>query len=88
MSLNQFLLILHILAVAYGMGIGLSNFLNMRIAKTQTGDIAKGHEHDVRICHRLAGQDLGEEGSEAFSRDVIGVLSHAARDIQGHNDWG
>jgi uncharacterized membrane protein len=42
MSLNQFLLILHILAVAYGMGIGMSNFLNMQIAKTQTGDIAKG----------------------------------------------
>jgi uncharacterized membrane protein len=42
MSLNQFLLILHILAVAYAMGIGMSNFLNMRVAKTQTGDIAKG----------------------------------------------
>ncbi len=42
MSLNQFLLIIHILAVAYAMGIGMSNFLNMRVAKTQTGDIAKG----------------------------------------------
>jgi hypothetical protein len=42
MSLHQFLLIVHLLAIAYGMGIGLSNFLNMRIAKTQTGDIAKG----------------------------------------------
>jgi uncharacterized membrane protein len=42
MTLTQFLLALHILAVAYAMGIGMSNFLNMRIAKSQTGDIAKG----------------------------------------------
>jgi uncharacterized membrane protein len=42
MTLTQFLLIIHILAVAYAMGIGMSNFLNMRVAKSQTGDIAKG----------------------------------------------
>ncbi len=42
MSLHQFLLIIHLLAVAYGLGIGMSNFLNARIAKSQTGDIAKG----------------------------------------------
>lgn len=42
MTLTQFLLIIHLLAVAYGMGIGMSNFLNMQVAKTQTGDIAKG----------------------------------------------
>ena len=49
MSLHQLLLIIHILAVAYGMGIGMSNFLNMRVAKGQTGDIAKG-----LAMHRMA----------------------------------
>ncbi len=49
MSLHQFLLIIHLLAIAYGMGIGMSNFLNMRVAKGQTGDIAKG-----LAMHRIA----------------------------------
>ena len=42
MTLYQLLLSIHLLAVAYGLGIGMSNFLNMRIAHGQTGDIAKG----------------------------------------------
>ena len=42
MTLHQLLLSIHLLAVAYGLGIGMSNFLNMRIAHGQTGDIAKG----------------------------------------------
>lgn len=42
MTLTQFLLVIHLIAVAYAMGIGMSNFLNMQVAKTQTGDIAKG----------------------------------------------
>ena len=49
MSLNQFLLSIHLLAVAYALGIGLSNFLNMSVARGQTGDIAKG-----LAMHRMA----------------------------------
>lgn len=49
MTLHQLLLSIHLLAVAYGLGIGMSNFLNMRVARGQSGDIAKG-----LAMHRVA----------------------------------
>ena len=42
MSLTQFLLIIHLLAVATGLGIGFSNIVGFRVAKNLGGDMAKG----------------------------------------------
>lgn len=42
MSLHQFLLALHLLAMGAGVGIGLGNVINARIAARHSGDIAKG----------------------------------------------
>ncbi len=42
MSGHQFLVALHLLAIAAGFGMALANLVNMRVSKTQTGDIAKG----------------------------------------------
>ena len=63
MSLHQTLLFFHILTLAMAMGIGFANLVNMRLAKTQTGDIAKGlvmhrvalrNYHDVMVLALLA----------------------------------
>jgi hypothetical protein len=51
-TLHQLLLSIHLLAVAYGLGIGMSNFLNIRIARGETGDIAKGLAlHRISMLH-------------------------------------
>jgi uncharacterized membrane protein len=42
MSLTQLFLIIHLLAIAIGIGIGFSNIVNLATAKSQSGDIAKG----------------------------------------------
>ena len=42
MSIHQALLFFHFLAIAVGIGIGFSNLVNLKVAKTETGDIAKG----------------------------------------------
>jgi uncharacterized membrane protein len=42
MTLTQLFLIIHLLAIAIGIGIGFSNLVNLATAKSQTGDIAKG----------------------------------------------
>ncbi len=55
MSLTQFLLIIHLLAISVGLGIGVTNLINMRVARTQTGDIAKG-----LMMHRMAMLPYGD----------------------------
>ncbi len=42
MSLTQFLLIIHLLAISIGLGIGFSNIVGFRVAKNLGGDMAKG----------------------------------------------
>jgi uncharacterized membrane protein len=42
MSLTQFLLIVHLLSIAFMLGIGLSNIVGFRVAKGLGGDMAKG----------------------------------------------
>jgi uncharacterized membrane protein len=42
MSTHQFLLALHLLVIALGIGFTASNFINARLALGQTGDMAKG----------------------------------------------
>ncbi len=42
MSYHQILFLLHMLAMALGFGIAFSNVVNLRLAKAQTGDVAKG----------------------------------------------
>ncbi len=42
MSLTQFLLIIHLLCIALGLGIGFSNLVGFRVAKNLGGDMAKG----------------------------------------------
>ncbi len=55
MSLTQFLLVIHLLAISVGIGIGVTNLINMRVARTQTGDIAKG-----LMMHRMAMLPYGD----------------------------
>ncbi len=55
MSPTQFLLIIHLLAISVGIGIGVTNLINMRVARTQTGDIAKG-----LMMHRMAMLPYGD----------------------------
>ena len=49
MSGLQLLLSLHLISIVIAMGIGVTNMVNMRLAATQTGDIAKG-----LAMHRMA----------------------------------
>jgi hypothetical protein len=42
MSLTQFFLIIHLLAIAMALGIGFSNIVGFRVAKGLGGDMAKG----------------------------------------------
>lgn len=42
MSITQFLLIIHLLAIASAIGIGLSNIVGFRVAAGLGGDMAKG----------------------------------------------
>jgi uncharacterized membrane protein len=51
----QALLSLHLICVVGAVGIGITNFINMRVAATQTGDIAKG-----LAMHRMATLPFGD----------------------------
>lgn len=42
MSITQFFLIIHLLAIASAIGIGVSNLVGFRVAKSLGGDLAKG----------------------------------------------
>ena len=42
MSLHQIILFIHLLAMAIAIGIGFSNLVNLRVAKSQTADVARG----------------------------------------------
>ena len=42
MSLTQLLLIVHLLSVALALGIGFSNIVGFRVAKSNAGEMAKG----------------------------------------------
>jgi uncharacterized membrane protein len=42
MSLTQLFLIIHLLSIAFMLGIGLSNIVGFRVAKGLGGDMAKG----------------------------------------------
>lgn len=42
MSLTQVVLVIHLLAVAMAIGIGVSNIVGFRVAKALGGDMAKG----------------------------------------------
>ena len=42
MSGHQAILALHLLSIAFGLGLGLSSLINLRASRGQTGDIAKG----------------------------------------------
>ena len=55
MSYHQALLALHILAIAFSLGIGFTNLINMRVSKGQTGDVAKGLG-----LHRMAVRPYGD----------------------------
>ena len=55
MSLTQFLLIIHLLAISIGLGIGFTNLVNMRVARGQSGDIAKG-----LMMHRMSMLPYGD----------------------------
>lgn len=52
MSYNQILLILHLLAMALGIGITFSNLVNFRLVKSQSGDVAKGLNMQRVATHR------------------------------------
>ena len=55
MNVTQFLLIIHLLAISIGLGIGFTNLVNMRVARSQTGDVAKG-----LMMHRMTMLPYGD----------------------------
>ncbi len=67
MTALQALLALHLLCVILAVGIGMTNFINSRLAATQTGDIAKG-----LAMHRMATLPYGDISVAGFV--VTGLL--------------
>lgn len=49
MDSHQLLLALHLLAISFGVGIGFSSLVNMRVSRGQTGEAARG-----LALHRMA----------------------------------
>jgi uncharacterized membrane protein len=81
MSLTQGLLILHLFSVTIALGIGFTNLVNMRVAKGQTGDIAKG-----LMMHRMAMLVYGD----IFVAGILvtgGLLLWAIGGEAGLNAW-
>lgn len=81
MSLTQFLLIIHLLAVATGLGIGFSNIVGFRVAKNLGGDMAKGI-----AAHR---ESLIPYGDIIFVTILItgGLLLWSIGGSQGLSPW-
>jgi uncharacterized membrane protein len=51
--MEKLLLIAHLMFIAMGTGMSFSNFVNVRLAKGQTGDIAKGLALQRRTMARI-----------------------------------
>lgn len=81
MSYHQLLLALHILALTLGIGIAFSNAVNLRLAKTNSGDVAKGLGLQRAAMHKYT--------DAAFATILItgGLLLHAIGGPKGLNLW-
>ncbi len=50
--MKQIVLIVHLILIAMGTGMSFSNLVNMRLSRSQTGDIAKGLQLQRRAIAR------------------------------------
>lgn len=81
MSYHQLLLSLHLLALTLGIGIAFSNAINLRLVKSQSGDVAKGLGLQRAAMHKYT--------DAAFVTILLtgGLLLHAIGGPKGLGMW-
>jgi hypothetical protein len=79
MTYHNILLIVHLLAMALGIGITFSNLVNFRLLKGQSGDVAKGLNLQRAAMHRYT--DIAFVAILASGGLLLYELGHVASAI-------